>query len=466
LYFCRGELAEWSIAAVLKTVDCNRSGGSNPSLSAHNTKSPNKGLFCVNRLSGDTKGTRTKFRFMAKKYRWAKIYKGKTGSISDKWFVYYFFLSPFSYKFERIRVYEGINYIDDLKEKEKFAQELAEEVNAALKAGYDPFLVSSETNQLIIDKEFEVQKDIKLNNDRAPRLLEALKIFLNNKKQKDLSKDTLTTYGSYISKFEDYLFESKNADIYIDELTIAFIEEMLTFMHDKLKWNGTTYNNHLNFWVTLINWFSKKPRYWIKKEDFDIGIEKDLEPKSSKPMKHQYYGDQVGAKVKESLKDHPKLDFYCRFIYFSCMRPEEIRNLQIENVDLKGRYIKIVGKTSSRAIPICDELAVMLQSLNLEDFKLNYYVLGKNGEVSPIQHSENYYSRRFRVDIKRALGISDNFTCYGWKHTRVVDLLNNGYSDAEIMNLTGHRDTESYDTYKRELISHIKTRLRGETIGW
>ena len=32
--FANGEMAEWSIAAVLKTVDCNRSGGSNPSLSA------------------------------------------------------------------------------------------------------------------------------------------------------------------------------------------------------------------------------------------------------------------------------------------------------------------------------------------------------------------------------------------------------------------------------------------------
>ena len=30
-----GEMAEWSIAAVLKTVDCHRSGGSNPSLSAN-----------------------------------------------------------------------------------------------------------------------------------------------------------------------------------------------------------------------------------------------------------------------------------------------------------------------------------------------------------------------------------------------------------------------------------------------
>jgi hypothetical protein len=27
-------MAEWSIAAVLKTVECNSSGGSNPSLSA------------------------------------------------------------------------------------------------------------------------------------------------------------------------------------------------------------------------------------------------------------------------------------------------------------------------------------------------------------------------------------------------------------------------------------------------
>ena len=39
LYLCsafetNGEMAEWSIAAVLKTVEGNTSGGSNPSLSA------------------------------------------------------------------------------------------------------------------------------------------------------------------------------------------------------------------------------------------------------------------------------------------------------------------------------------------------------------------------------------------------------------------------------------------------
>ena|SRR5690606_3166579 len=48
-YFCAGELAEWSNAAVLKTVDCQRSGGSNPSLSATQHEAPvvKRGFFCL-----------------------------------------------------------------------------------------------------------------------------------------------------------------------------------------------------------------------------------------------------------------------------------------------------------------------------------------------------------------------------------------------------------------------------------
>jgi hypothetical protein len=43
--FALGELAEWSIAAVLKTVEPKGSGGSNPSLSAKENEKPLPGLF-------------------------------------------------------------------------------------------------------------------------------------------------------------------------------------------------------------------------------------------------------------------------------------------------------------------------------------------------------------------------------------------------------------------------------------
>ena len=45
LYFRAGEMAERFNAAVLKTVDCNRSGGSNPSLSAYSEMSAIAGIF-------------------------------------------------------------------------------------------------------------------------------------------------------------------------------------------------------------------------------------------------------------------------------------------------------------------------------------------------------------------------------------------------------------------------------------
>ena len=42
---CVGEMAEWSIAAVLKTVELRGSGGSNPSLSARNKKESTRDSF-------------------------------------------------------------------------------------------------------------------------------------------------------------------------------------------------------------------------------------------------------------------------------------------------------------------------------------------------------------------------------------------------------------------------------------
>ena len=65
------------------------------------------------------------------------------------------------------------------------------------------------------------------------------------------------------------------------------------------------------------------------------------------------------------------------------------------------------------------------------------------------------------------MGLSKDFTLYGFKHTRVVNLLNSGYSDAEIMGLTGHRDTSSYDKYKRDLIGNLTNNsLKGKTVDW
>lgn len=442
----------------------NGTEGSNPSSSAEREKSPNKGLFYVKSHSGDKIGTQlNRHKFMSKKYKFAKLYKGKGGDASEKWFVYYSYIDPATLRFQRIRVYEGINEIKDLKEKEKFGDELVSEINKTLKAGYDPF-ETDESGEVIIK---EVQSEIeRVENPPFPLITEGFIEFLNEKRRNDLAKPTIQSYEGKIGMFEYYLLENKMADLRVDAIDSLFVSNMLEWLRPVQKWNPTTFNNHLSMWAMLIKWFAKKPRFWVNPEVFDLGKDGDIQFKNSSPMKHQYFGDPVGPRVREELKKFPKLEQFCMFIYFSCMRPDEIRNLKIENVDMAGRYIKIVGKTKSRTVPICDELFDILNSLNIDKHPLNYYVIGKEGEVSPHMHSENWYTKTFREEIRKPLGISENFSPYGWKHTRVVDLLNAKYSDAEVMNLTGHRDTAGYDKYKRDLIGHLETRLRGKTIGW
>ena len=55
---------------------------------------------------------------------------------------------------------------------------------------------------------------------------------------------------------------------------------------------------------------------------------------------------------------------------------------------------------------------------------------------------------------------------YSWKHTRINDLLSAGYSDAEVIQLTGHKGTESYDTYKRSVGKHLESRIKGKTVSF
>lgn len=89
-------------------------------------------------------------------------------------------------------------------------------------------------------------------NRKSPLLLDAFKEFLKTKNDKDLAVPTIQAYEVYIGKFEYYLFQNKLADVRLDQIDSKFIASMLDWLEPVQNWNRTTYNNHLNFWVTLL----------------------------------------------------------------------------------------------------------------------------------------------------------------------------------------------------------------------
>src|SRR5690606_11130791 len=98
----------------------------------------------------------------------------------------------------------------------------------------------------------------------------------------------------------------------------------------------------------------------------------------------------------------------------------------------------------------------------LDKLPLDYYPFSDNLKPGAAMHIKNRMNENYRP-IKDKLGLDHNYTLYSFKHTRCVNLLNAGFSDQEVMSLTGHSDAKSFETYKRSFVIDAKT-MKGKTI--
>jgi integrase len=256
---------------------------------------------------------------------------------------------------------------------------------------------------------------------------------------KNLSHNTIRTYDSFINNFVSWLEENELKELGACEITGDTIQKFLDQQFDEEEWTPRTYNNHLNFFYTLFIRMEKLEKKQNKSIKYSIDLE-DIELKRDRAEKNRYYSPVVADKVKKELSENENLYNYVKWIFYSCMRPREIRLLQINHIDIQARQIKAIAptaKTGDRFIPICDELLDLIKTMKLMQFPLNYYVFGgKDGKPSQEKLSRDLFTNSYK-SIKDKLGLDNKYTLYGWKHTRVVNLLMAGFTDQEVMSLTG-----------------------------
>ncbi|GGH24538.1 hypothetical protein FAZ19_16360 [Sphingobacterium alkalisoli] len=363
-------------------------------------------------------------------------------------------------KFKRFYVRDGINYFHDPEEKQKAAEELKADIILALQNGFNPFLPGEQVESQIFVEEIEIDTQPEPNWTVS----EAFIKYLEFCKKKNLSDNTIKTYKTFIENMKFWFNAQDQLELPLANVSSIDFIEFLDNSFDEYEWSSRTYNNHINF----IKTFTKKV-YSLEKKIFPGLIYKveiaDLDLKLDRAEKNRYYSPTVAKSVKKEAKAFPELYNYMKWIFYSCMRPREISLLQVKHIDLDSRQIKAIAptaKTGDRLVPICDELHQIILDLDLTNKPPNYYVFGKNGKTCEERVYKNYFSDLFRP-IKEKLGLDDKYTLYGWKHTRVVNLLSAGFSDPEVMSLTGHKDYESFQAYKRELVIDSSS-MKGKTI--
>jgi len=370
------------------------------------------------------------------------------------WYIEYY------YEGKQIRIKGGLNrFNNDHLRKQYEADVLLQTIKDELANNYNP----------LNPKEYieQTKKDF-------TSLSDAIDIF---KDYHQLHQSRKKTIGTYMSKLN--ALSAKYPGKLLRQITTSDLENFVrlkihdgTYSHNSVKSAKRIFGTFFGVMMKL-GYTQHNPR-----ESFDKKI------KSTKEIadKHTPYSDIDLKRIFEYLDEKDKYAaLFCRIIYYTCIRPGEIRGLQVKDINLKNLTITIRASvkknTTDNKNQIVDNdknLAVELNKLNLDKYPKDYYIMGSTtkmigmypvGVNTPYEKLMTALSNIDKQDLINNPNIDDNdriinkgYDLYSFKHTSNIKKYNNGWTLAQIMKANRHGSISMTEIYLKKLGAFTDTR--------
>jgi integrase len=226
-----------------------------------------------------------------------------------------------------------------------------------------------------------------------------------------ISKSTIGRQISFKKNFLEYLVANK-----LDQKPLKEIQkkDILPYI-EGIVGNATTKNNYLTYIKTFFNEF--EAREWIEKNP----VAKIKRLKAVESSSVAFDPEHLPLLKKALLEHSTELYIFCMFVFYTFIRPIELRRLKVGDVDMKKRRIFIDGQNSknkkSEYVLISKQFAEILEQHKFLDRPKDNQLFEMNNDL---RYSKNWYSSEFRK-ICDKLGLPKSYELYGWKHTGVSE---------------------------------------------
>jgi integrase len=364
----------------------------------------------------------------------------------------------YSFNGKQYRVKDGINRIHSYKERLAAAEILRDSIIHDLKNGFDP-----ENPEIYYSK--LTKKDISLKD-----AIENYKLDLKEHAKKK-------TIESYSSKLHHLLYQYQSKKLH--EITTNNIEKFIRgkinntendimYQNGKFieinrvtKWTPKTILNARRIYKTFFNWCAKSDQSYIEKNPLDELELKKIKSNVAPKISNVPFEEDDLKKLMEHLDLHyPFEALFCRFIYFTLIRPGEICNLKVQDVKMNLKIIIVpveVMKASTKIkhdeIPIADDLYKILTRLNISNYPGNYYLFSEDKEsvFGEVKFDYDKVYKLLKKVFKELEMDNKGYTLYGFKHTSNIKRFNSGWKLTEIMKANRHTDVQMTLEYLKNI---------------
>lgn len=219
---------------------------------------------------------------------------------------------------------------------------------------------------------------------------------------------------------------------------------------DERKNGPKTYNNAIGVLKAFYNRCLQEG--WVEKANPFLKLEKLPEEYGTKNLPFTKYQIEL---MKEYMHENdPYLWFICSFIYYTMMRPSEIRRIKVMDIDMDRRRIIIHGKNAKGKkrdlLPIVPALYAQLEKMDLDYCNPTDYLFGCHGKPSEEKMGENFMGKHFKI-VKDHFNLHKDHTLYGFKHTSVCNWYKVEHDIVKISKMCRHCDIKMTARYLKSL---------------
>lgn len=381
------------------------------------------------------------------KYRKPYLYDAG-GDITKQWCVRFSVYNPETNRMVNVRKYADL-YQTTAQERYEAAEGIIQAWENKLKSGWTPW---EDGKYQYVDQVAYYNKKLVKRTDKvktfnyyANQLLVCMK---DNYRRK-----TILGYKSKLRLFEIWLEERKMNNFSISEISNTDIIDFHNYLTKELKREPVTIKKYMQ----VINAV-------FKNADLNSPVYNlPPLPRPKKSFAARPIPEKLLLELTKELKKDTQLWLAICFEFYTFIRPEELRNLKLENIDFSRWTITIPSEISknkkTQTIGIPDSFKGVLDSYRLETFPDNWFVFSKGWMPGPTRLGQNTLATRFRV-IRDRLGVSQKYKLYSFKHTGAIMLADAGVPMKDIQQHMRHSSFDTTDRYFEGIRGRISEKVR------
>jgi integrase len=369
--------------------------------------------------------------------------------------VFYSFRNPATGKMVRFRIYEGFADCKTKEEKTQHGMEICSKLRAKLQNGWSPF----EEDQKVIYEDSLQYHDVAKKYGRMRNANRRFHFFCNKwlNEHVGIRPATYTNYKSKLRYFNFFLEERGYHENDISEFTVENAREFNMYLKKRRKLS----NKSINEYNVLLKSFFK---YMVEEKHLKINCFAGFKPLKTEPKKPRIFTKELMQRIaKDAAENDPQLYMVIRIIYNCFIRPNEIRQLRISDIDFsRGKIIvpaRVAKDKEERNVDIPIYLLDYMLEIKLNKAPVGFYLLSEDEKPGPYMAGRNYMYRRF-VALKKRLGIPKEYQLYAFKYTGMVETKLSGADWLDIRNQAGHESLDQTIEYTTALMAQGSKHIR------